>query len=96
MKYSYCGLIDVGNSGLKRLLQKGRTLMITTERGPADEVELQRQTLSKHKHSMARNDCFTLYVMFFFQCCYMKTHIKPGAAPASSNSVDGADEPCAS
>jgi hypothetical protein len=50
--------LDVGNSRLKRPLQKGKTLMITTERGPADEVELQRQIASQHKDSMARDDLF--------------------------------------
>jgi hypothetical protein len=51
------------NSGLKRPLQKGKTLMITMERGPAGEVELQRQAESQHKHSMARDDCSTQYVV---------------------------------
>jgi hypothetical protein len=37
MEYSYCGPIDAGNFGLKRLLQKGKTLIMTTERGPADK-----------------------------------------------------------
>jgi hypothetical protein len=52
--------------------------LITTERGPADKVELQKAD-SVTAQSTAWQD----------------TGKKTGAARASSDSVDGADEPCA-
>jgi hypothetical protein len=66
MEYDHCGPIDAGNSGLERLLQRGKALMITTERGPANEVELQRQGEDRFTGTrMVRDDCSTHYVGVF-------------------------------
>jgi hypothetical protein len=87
------GPIGAENSGLKRMLQKGKALMVTTERDPADEVGLQTQTgVGSTSQNIAREDCSTHYGKGVpFKYCYVKdANRKLGQAPASSN------RPCAS